>query len=394
MKVEVVGLAFLPLLAAWVLSSRPGTSRAGRATAAAFDALGSIAPVFLWNSDPFSLFLASCAFAPVAFAAMTFESDADPLCRLHLGASLSIVAVSTRHLIWSVSAILLFALLLRRGRASFAPGLAALAGLGLVAASGGGVIGLILVSVGLSGLWLVVSREILRSSSWGLVTRMAASFILLIAVSSVLLRMAAWFPEEVPFAALHAIALGALALGALGTLAATRITTFLTALSLARAGLVWFAILGGAHGRGPLLLELAASGVSLLLVAAALEGVDTLDEVSSLASVSRRMVLTMGLLSACSFPPFPGFVVIFPLSSAVLDGGYAASLVIACALLLVAGLGCLRLVARAWDCATSRTVDSKVGAAALTLAVAAVGVFGIAPARVIEAAMTAALSIF
>jgi hypothetical protein len=348
----------------------------------------------LWNSDPFSLFLVSCVLAPVAFAVTTPENDAGSLSRLHLGASLSIVAVSTRDLVWSGAAVLLFGLLFRRGRASLAPGLAALAGLALGGLSREESLGLFLVSAGLCALWLVVSREILRNSSWDLVTRTAAAFILLVAVSSVLLRIVGWFPAEAPLGTIHALGLGALGLGALGTLAATRITTFLTTLALARAGLVWFAFLGGVHGRGPLLLELAASGISLLLVASAAERVETLDDFSTVASVSRRLVLTGGLLSACSFPPFPGFVALFPLSSAVLYGGEAASLVIASAFLFVSSLGCMRLVARAWDSGTARTVDSKVGVAPLVLAIAAALVLAVAPGRAVDAAMAAARSMF
>jgi len=408
MKFAALGPAVLPLLAAWVLSSRAGTSRFRRAIAAAADGLALISAALLWNaglarsgaldSDPFSLFLASSVLVALAFAAVTPQQDVESLCRLHLGASLSIAAVTTTDLVWSVPAILLFGMIVRHGRERLVgflvPSLAALAGLALVAASGEDELGLILLTAGLSAVWLFVSRDVLRSFPSGLVTRMAASFALLVAVSSVLMRIAAWFPTSAPLGLIHALALGALALGALGGLGATRITTFLTALALARAGLVLFAFLGGVHGRGPLLLELAASGVSLLLVAAAAENVDTLDEVSTLASVPRRLVLTLGAFSACSFPPFPGFVAAFPLSSAVLDGGHAISLLIACALLFLLSLGSMRLVARAWDSGTSRTVDSTVGAAPVVLAVAALWILGVAPGRAVEAAMAAALSIF
>lgn len=408
MTLAALGPALFPLLAAWVLSSRAGTSRWGRAIAAAADVLALISAALLWNaglarsgvldSDPFSLFLVSSVLVTLAFAAATPEQDVESLCRLHLGASLSIAAATTTDLLWSVPAILLFGMLVHHRRERLVgflvPSLAALAGLALAASSGEDKLGLILLTAGLSAMWLIVSREVLRSSTSGLVTRMAASFALLVAVSSVLMRIAAWFPASAPLGTIHALALGALALGALGSLGATRITTFLTSLALARAGLVLFAFHGGVHGRGPLLLELAASGVSLLLLAAAAENVDTLDDVSTLASVPRRLVLTLGAFSACSFPPFPGFVAFFPLAGAVLDGGYAISLLVACVLLFILSLGAMRLVARAWESGAARKVETEVGLTALGLAVAAILAFSIAPARLVEIARAAALGIF
>jgi hypothetical protein len=201
-------------------------------------------------------------------------------------------------------------------------------------------------------------------------------------------------PESAALGTIHALAMGALALGALGALGATRITTFLTALALARAGLVLFALLGGVQGRAPSLMALAASGVSLLLLAAALDGTDTIDGVSNLGSVSRRLVLVLGALSACSFPPFPGFVAVLPLASSVLDQGYVFSLLIAVALHFLLAIGSMRVVARAWDSGGARRVETGVGLAALGLAIAATFVFSIAPARFVELARAAALSIF
>ncbi|HEY7698015.1 MAG TPA: hypothetical protein VIE88_06335 [Vicinamibacteria bacterium] len=408
MRVEALGPAIFPLLAAWVLSSRAGTGRWIKALAAAADALALVSVALLWNAglprsgaldaDPFSLFLASSVLAALAFATVAPRQDVDSLCHLHLGASLSIVAVSTRDLPWSVPAILVFGMFVRRGREHLlglvASSLVSLVGLSLVAAFGQEAIGLFLLSVGLSAVWLVVSRELLRSSPSGLVTGMAGSFALLVAVSSVHLRIAAWFPANAPLETIHALALVALTLGALGSLGATRVTTFLTALALTRAGLVLFAFLGGIQARVPLLLELAASGVSLLLVAAAAEKLDTLDDVSKLSSVARRVVLTLGALSASSFAPFPGFVVAFPLSSAVLDGGHPFSLILACALLFLSSLGSMRLVARAWGSDGSRTVDTTVGAAPVALALAAAWFLAAAPERAVEVAMAAARSIF
>ncbi|HLE68378.1 MAG TPA: hypothetical protein VJH87_01750, partial [Vicinamibacteria bacterium] len=366
MRIVAFGPAILPLLAAWILFSRAGASRWGRGMVGGFDALSLLLTALLWNAglgaDLFSLFLGASVLGALTFAALTPEPDIESLCRLHLGASLSIVAVSTTELLWSVPAVLLFGLVVRPMRDRLllflVPSFAALAGLALVSGADSEGIGLILIAAGLSTSWLVVSREVMRSSTSGLVTRMAVSFTLLVALSSVHLRIAAWFPETAPLGTIHALGLGALGLGALGALGATRITTFLTALALARGGLVLVAHLGGVQGRAPSLMELAASGVSFLLLAAALDKTDTVDDVSNLRSVPRRLVLTLGALSAPSFPPFPGFVAAFPLSSALVEQGYSFSLLAVAVLLFLLALGSMRVVARAWASGRTREVET------------------------------------
>ena len=400
MRIALAIPAGLPLLAAWVLSSGAASSGWRRGTVAAIDVLALLATAWLWNagvgSDLFVLFLAASVLSALAFAALTPERDVESLGRLHLAASVSIAALSANGLWWSVAAILLFGMLVRQSKERlyyFVPAFTALAGLSLVLAEDSSGVGPILIAAGLSTWWLVVSREVLRGSPSGLVTRVAVSFTLLVAVCSVLLRIVASMPESPALRAVHALALGALALGALGALGATRITTFLTALALARAGLVLFAQLGGAQGRAPSLMALFASGVSLLLLSAALDGTDTIDDVSNLGSVSRRLVLVLGVLSACSFPPFPGFVAVFPLASALLDGSYSLWLLIAAALHFLLGIGGMRVVARAWDPGGERKVETGVGLAAIGLAIAAILLLSIAPSRFVELARTAALSI-
>jgi formate hydrogenlyase subunit 3/multisubunit Na+/H+ antiporter MnhD subunit len=139
---------------------------------------------------------------------------------------------------------------------------------------------------------------------------------------------------------------------------------------------------------------LAASGTSLLLLAAALAKVEALDEISGLGSVSRRLVLTLGALSACSFPPFPGFVALFPLSSALADRGYSSSLLVSAALLFLLGLGAMRLVSRAWSGEREREDAGAIGLAAVALALAAILAFSIAPATLVGIAGEAALAVF
>jgi hypothetical protein len=374
--------AFVPLLAAWVLSS----SRRGRGVVAALDALAFLSTAVFWNSpnaSSFGLFLSASIFAALTFAALSPEQDLDGLARLHLGASLSIVATTANSLSWSVPAILLSGLVVQptwwRLHLLLVPGVVALAGLLPV-------VGVVPVVPGLWAGWLVASREVLRRTTVGLVTRMAISFILLVAVFSVALRLPVGFR-------LQTLALGSLAVGALGALASKRVTTFLTSILLARAGLVLFAELGGILGRAPALLMLAASGASVLLLAAALEKTETLDDVSRLGSPPRTMVLSLAALSLGSFPPFPGFFTLFPLSSAVVERGYGLSLLVAAALLFLLALGTLRLVIRAFESGGTRTIEAGIGRAAIVLAFAAILAFSVAPAFLLEIARAAALSL-
>ncbi len=289
----MIALAVIPLLAAWILFSMPK----GRWMVAPLDALALLATAILWNTpgaDFSGLFFAASIFATLAFAAHTPEKDVDALARLHLGASLGIVAATANDLAWSVPAVLFFGFLVQpsRGRllVAFVPGMAALAG--LFGSPG-------LVAFGLAALWLVSSREILRREPAGLVTRVAFAFTLLVATTAVILRLPAG-------QLLHAFAFGALGLGAIGALSATRLTTFLTAIALSRAGLLLFAQLGGMGGRIPALILLAASGVSLLLLAAALENVERVGDVSTIDSVPRRLVLSLAALSARNVSPVSG----------------------------------------------------------------------------------------
>ncbi|HJS73522.1 MAG TPA: hypothetical protein VJ921_04495, partial [Vicinamibacteria bacterium] len=352
--------------------------------AAALDALALLAAAILWNvpgADWYGLFFCASILVAILFAALGAETDLEALARLHLGASLGIAAAGSSDPAWVVPAVLLFGALVqptwKRIPLFLVPGIAAL--LGLLPGAGGAPI-----LLGLSAMWLVAVREVLRSSKASLVTRMAISFTLLAAVCSVALRL-----PTGPL--LHALALAGLGLGAVGVVGSTRVTTFLTSMALARAGLVLFAQLGGAPGRTPALLALAVTGVSLLLLAAALENTETVEEISTLRSVPRRLVLVLGALSLGSFPPFPGFFVLFPLSSAVLERGYVASLVAASGLLFLTALGALRLASRAFPSEGARTNEMGIGRAVLVLSLAAVLLFSIAPAPLVELARAAAL---
>ncbi len=374
--------AFVPLLAAWVLSS----SRRGRGAVAALDALALLSTAVFWNdpnANSFGLFLVASIFATLTFAALSREQDLDGLARLHLGASLSIVAATADNLWWSVPAVLLSGLVIQstwwRIHLLLVPGFVAL--LGLLPGIGG-----VPIVPGLWAVWLVGSREVLRKTTMGLVTRVAISFTLLVAVFSVALTLPAGFRVQT-------LALGSLGFGALGALAAKRVTTFLMSILLARAGLVLFALLGGVLGRAPALMVLASSGASLLLLAAALEKTETLDDVSSLGSLPRTLVLALAALSLGSFPPFPGFFALFPLSSAVVERGHGLSLLVAAALLFLLALGTLRVVVRAFESGTTRTVEAGIGRAAIVLIFAAILAFLVAPTFVVEIARVAALSL-
>jgi hypothetical protein len=376
----MIATAIAPLLAAWILPSFPW----GRRAAAALDALALVGASVLWTlpgADWYGLFFCASILAAILFAALSPEKDLDALARLHLGASLGIAAASFRELGWSVPAVLLSAALvqpaLKRLSLFLVPSLVALLGILPGAPSA-------IVLVGLSVAWLLAVREVSRSSPGSLVSRTAASFALLAAVSSVALRLPAGTP-------LQALALGGLGLGALGVVGSTRVTTYLTSMILARAGLVLFAQLGGVHGKAPALIAIAVTGASLLLLAASLDSLESLEDVSTLRSVPRRLVLVLGALSLGSFPPFPGFFVLFPLSSAVLERGYAPSLAAASVLLLLVLLGAMRLVSRALHSEGSRTNELGIGPAALGLSLAAILLLSMAPAPLVELARAAAL---
>ncbi len=115
---------------------------------AALDALALLSTAVLWNApgaDFSGLFFAASIFATLAVRGASPEKDLDALARLHLGASLGIVAATADDLWWSVPAVLLFGLLVQPSSAggllvSFVPGIVALVGLipaaGLVAFPG------------------------------------------------------------------------------------------------------------------------------------------------------------------------------------------------------------------------------------------------------------------
>jgi formate hydrogenlyase subunit 3/multisubunit Na+/H+ antiporter MnhD subunit len=140
------------------------------------------------------------------------------------------------------------------------------------------------------------------------------------------------------------------------------------------------------------MMALAVSGAALLLLAAALEDTESVEDGSTLGSVSRRLVLVLGALSLGSFPPFPGFYILFPLSSAVFERGYSNALIAAALLLFLVALGCLRLVSRAVDSHGARSNEVGIARAALVLSLVAILAFSIVPAPLAEIARIAALA--
>ncbi len=226
------------------------------------------------------------------------------------------------------------------------------------------------------------------------------------AVTSVLLRLTAWLPDAAPLGTIRVLALSALVLGALGMLGSTRIRTFVTALALARAGIVLVALLGGIHGRMPLLLELATTAASLILLTWGIEAVAvpgenggsaaSLDELDTGASTSARIGLLVGALSACSLPPFPGFTTRFPLSRALASEGETFSLIAASVLVFLVGLGSMRVVSRAFagGSAVSRRPGRREALVGLGLAAIAMWFLGIYPVGLIDLASRAVAEMF
>jgi formate hydrogenlyase subunit 3/multisubunit Na+/H+ antiporter MnhD subunit len=390
-------------------------------------AAAAIANILLWrgegrgitgtfDGDPFSLFLTGLVLVVlgVAIAAGRGHSQG----RLLVAASLALLALSTRDLLWSVAAIQILAIAVEGDERPGRPVLAILAavsfaGLALTAWSAGGTdlavvasgsdspagrIGLALLSASLVATWVFQSRRALRYSTSGLVESAASSFVLLVAVISVAMRLSAWLPEALEGAFL-ALSMIALVLGALGLLGSTRVTTFLTALAIARAGAVLLPLLGGVHGRGPLLVELVTSGFSVLLVALGIDlasrknedRIDSLDDLENLAFPA-RLCLLAGALSAASFPPFPGFFVRFTVASAILSDGHSWAVVVSSVLMFLTALGAMRLVTRAWseEGRAPFAEPSRVELVGLALA-AAGGVFLLVFPRMLVALATRAV---
>jgi hypothetical protein len=231
-----------------------------------------------FDSDPLSSFLVELLLVALAIP-LARPSGAAASGRLILGGTLAILAVSTRDLLWATLLIVLFPFVVREEREEseietsrvwiWVFAVVCLVGLAVVASVGGGTDlsalassglsvsgvgrgGLAVFATGLVLLWLAHSREGFRFSDENLVWCVSSSFLLLVAVAAVLLRLAAWIPEIAlessgspgsgspgrPHEVLRALVFGALVLGALGMLGSTRIRTFMTALAPARAGVV------------------------------------------------------------------------------------------------------------------------------------------------------------
>jgi formate hydrogenlyase subunit 3/multisubunit Na+/H+ antiporter MnhD subunit len=351
-----------------------------------------------FDGDPFSLFLTGVVLAALAVALSAGRERSAG--RLLIGGALALLALSTRDLLWAVTAIQILVIAVegdgRPGRRVLALlAAASFAILALIAWSAGGTdlavvaasdssspvvrIGLALLLACLIGTWVFQTRRALRYSTSGVVDDAASSFILLVAVISVAMRLAAWLPGALEGAFL-ALALTALVLGALGLLGSTRITTFLTALTIARGGAVLLPLLGGAHGRGPLLLELVTSGFSVLLVALAVDlaarekkaDLHSMDDLGNVA-FPVRLLLLVGALSAASFPPFPGFFARFAVASTILSEGQWPVVAACSVLMFLAALGAMRLVTRAWAGVDGASSSGRTRGELVGLGLAAAG---------------------
>jgi hypothetical protein len=378
------------------------------------------------DGDAFSSLLSLVVLGSLAVALAHRRLEAASATRLLAGGALVLVGVATRDLLVAVFAVETFLLVLDGGEGRkrewalpVAFGVLALLSLGLVlrsgasgldladvaAAEGEGLrgLGLSLLAISLAGSWLVHNRRALRFAR-SVVSGAASSFVLLVLVGSVFARMAAWVPDAGLEGIYRALALAALAVGALGMLGSTRIRTFVTTLALARAGALGFALLGGAHGRAPFLLELVATGVTLLLVAIAVELAPededaplALDDLASLDSPPSRLLLLVGALSAAPLPPFPGFVARLAATHAVLLEGGTLTAAAAGVLAFLTAVGSFRLVARAFKpsgAAGPRRADSTALYVGLAVALAAIGLESVAPGPLLRAASEAAMGIF
>jgi hypothetical protein len=375
-----------------------------------------------FDFDSLAAFSSLLLLGAIAVSLASRAAESIPLSRLTAGGALAVTAVSTRDLLLAAAAIQLYALLFREERkgsflVSAGIGSSSLAGVALIAWGAGGTdlaavssagvrgavrLGLVLFIVSIAAAWLAQGRRAMRFAGSDVLARMASSFVLLVAVTTLFLRLDAWLPDAGLGSTYQAIALSALALGALGMVGATRISTFATALLIGRAGASLFAFLGGVHGRVPVLLELAASGLSLLLVALGLElaaGEDgdppfSLDDLRERVSFPADVLLLTGALTAAAIPPFPGFLPRLASSSAALLSDYPASVAVMLGLTFLAGVGSMRIAVRLRESAGPPRRQGSAAIVGLVLAAAALWLLLLAPSSLAGWAARAASGIF
>ena len=328
------------LLLAALWTERRGGARVGFvAIGAALIAVAWMARAPRWGSsgtfdgDPLSLFLTGLILVELAVAWVA-DATSSQSRRLAAAAAL-ILTVSTRNVVWIFLGFEAASLACLGPRTmSLVASAASLSGLLLLAVAGGtdlaflepspwAVAGLMLFSCGLVLKWLAASAEP-RFETLAMGVALVAYWV----------RLVSWTPElpSVGLGLGEVLAWGGMMIGGLGAALAGRTRPCLAWIGVAQVGLAILGTMAGTLALPHVLLHLAASTLSILLLASLVSGEKS-------RAVPAVWILA---LSLASLPPFAGFVTKFPLLATLpVDATVAALLGT-----FLVGIGCARLVAR------------------------------------------------
>ena len=342
MTLAAVTPAVILLLGA-LWTERRGGARVGFvAIGAALTAVAWMARAPRWGSsgtfdgDPFSLFLTGLILVELAVA-WVVDATSSQSRRLATAAAL-VLAVSTRNVVWIFLGFEAASLACleprRRSLAALVASATSLSGLLLLAVTGGtdlaflepspwAVVGLLLFSCGLVLKWL-------RASASPRFETLAMG----VALVAYWVRLVSWTPElpSVGLGLGEVLAWGGMMIGGLGAALAGRTPLCLAWIGVAQVGLAILGTMAGAPSLPHVLVHLAASTLSILLLASLVSGEKS-------RAVPAIWILA---LSLASLPPFAGFVTKFPLLATLPVDATAAALLGT----FLVGIGCARLVAR------------------------------------------------
>ena len=294
-----------------------------------------------FDGDPFSLFLTGLILVELGVA-WVVDASSSRSRRLTTAAAL-VLAISTRNVVWIFLGFEAASLAYLGPRTlSLVASATSMSGLLLLAVMGGtdlaflepspwAVVGLMLFSCGLVLKWLAASAEP-RFETLAMGVALVAYWV----------RLVSWTPElpsvglglgAVGLSLGAVLAWGGMTIGGLGAAFAGRTRPSLAWMAVAQIGLAILGTMVGTTSLPHVLLHLAASTLTILLLASLVSG----EEKSR--SVAAIWILA---LSLASLPPFAGFVTKFPLLATLpVDATVAALLGT-----FLVGIGCARLVAR------------------------------------------------
>lgn len=333
-----------------------------------------------FDGDPFSLYAVALILASLLLSRGSGRA---------YGVSLAfILVVSTRNLLLVGGAMASVAVLFAGRRAYGALLLLApllfIGQVDLARIEDGADLPLAVFLVGLLVTWLAIHRSVVSRDAYVPGESLHVSFSGLVAVTASVLRIGAWLPDFQNVE--RALALGGLSLftlGALGVFFALDRRNLVRWSLVMEAGLLCLCSLGGVQARPFVLAGLVVAGAAVYLIASARD----------------RVGLAVGALALFSPPPFPGFALLLPVSSAVIAEGHTTALLLALPAHLVLGVGAIRYAWKRADVWDSELSESPVAIPTATpagavLAAAAVFLLGAWAEPLIELARLAASGVF